>query len=85
LFLRRWGRVCAVFPVGAVAIALGSEAFVNTWTRFNSPAPGFQYHPHPYSPGAGFYLIVIGGALLTVIWMVLIVEDHYGEHYDAHP
>lgn len=82
--------VAAIFPLGAVAIALGAKATIDG-LQFDKLAQGLYSLPgasasnippgtisrllhSQFGPGPGFFMIVIAGTVLALIW-ARIVHD----------
>jgi hypothetical protein len=66
LFLPRIGLVFSGFAMGALGIALGIRGTVNqVTTALRQPGPGYA---------AGFWMIVIGSALLTLAWVAILAR-----------
>lgn len=59
---RRWRNAFGALPLAAVAMALGK-------------ATGFGFAS---SSGLGFYLIALGGLVLTLVWFVFFVAPARG-------
>lgn len=90
LFVPRLGALAVALPLGAVGIAVGTQGTVNALdfgktvseilNRLGSgngagigQAIGKAFHS-AFSPSAGFYLIVLGGLLLTLAWVAIVQQ-----------